>query len=403
VSLTLKTPLRHAAVFELETAPTLRAGDGGAINDTRRDELLLAVRDGKHVELELDMMPFRQREGYRNRNSVRFRDGSLRAMGRSGKGMPFLRDHEQGSQHAVGGFITASEMKQEVVDGVAEWRLYQTVRLTAPWAVEMALRGLIRFFSIGWSPGAVLCLACNESYSKCWHYPGQTLEDGTVVEIQYQDAELVETSAVPVPAITGTGVESIRAALSALREGNSSGEEPRRDHMNLIAKLAPILLLAAAASETEILTAVEALKRDHESTKKELAIADAENAKLSAKVGEFEATQLKHEEDDFVFNALKSGRIDKGDEQVWRDLFQANATRAKERMAARKPGQSTPVGQPRQSDKPAPAPTPAASDAGREVFASHGLDYDQVAKYAGAFGAKNPHAALKKHALGEEV
>jgi hypothetical protein len=72
-------------------------------------------------------------------------------------------------------------------------------------------------------------------------------------------------------------------------------------------------------------------------------------------------------------------------------------------MAERKPGQATPVGQPRQSDKPEPA-TAAAGDeaAARDVFTQNGVDFDAAARYARLFGAKKPKQALTRAVLGTE-
>lgn len=400
------------ATFEFdEAALTLRAG-GAAITPARRDELLIALKEGRHVELELDIMPFRQREGERNRNNVRFRKGGLRALGRSGKGMPFLRDHAQGESLAVGGEIVSSSLEPELVNGAEEWRLHQTVRLSAPWAVDLALRGLIKFFSIGWDPtGPVLCSVCGKDYYRydaegCRHYRGQLTDDGQVVELEYQDAVLVETSCVPVPAVLGTEVEDIRAAAraSALSTGNGA-PEVREDHMHKLSFLITILGLATTASENEVANAVEALKKDNDTLKAELPILRGENAKLQAKVEEHEAAAQLTAENEFVDAALRSGRIAKGDEEVWRTLFKANGDRAKEMMAARKAGQATPVGQPRQSDKPEPASSaaPGASERTRGLFATNGVDYDQAKKFASAFGAKDPDKALARHAAGEEV
>lgn len=410
-----EAPTVLRASFEFAEADlVLRAADGRNVEGELRDELLARVAAGQHVELELDIMPFRQRDGERNRNKVRFRKGALRAMGRSGKGMPFLRDHRQAESLAVGGYITKSTLEPELVGGAEEWRLHQTIRLSAPWAVDLALRGLIKFFSIGWDPtGPALCTACGLDYfdwrAGCTHVRGQVLEDGTVVEIEYQDAVLVETSCLPVPAVLGTEVEEIRAAaLAAAGRESHHGHRPHEETMHLLAKLAPILLLAATASENEVANAVESVVRERDALKKELAVADAENKILAKKVEEFEAAAMLNAENDFIRDALATGRIGKGDEEVWRDLFKASPDRARERMAARRPGLATPVGQPRQSDKPEPnggaaAPASDAVAQAREAFANAGVNYDQARKYAAAFGAKDPDKALAKHAAGVEV
>jgi hypothetical protein len=402
-----KPQLVHRAVWfgDEDDAPqvTLRAaGAAGALSREQREEMLARVAAGGLVSLELDFMPFRQREGERNRNAVRFRDGGLRALARSGKGMPLLRDHDQGNSLAVGGYITASSVEQVVVDGGAEWRLTQSARLTAPWMVELALRDLIRHFSIGWDPtGPILCTVCNEDYYRgCPHYRGQRLEDGTVVEVLYTDARLVETSIVPVPAVLGTEVESIRAALSAARD-NGAAARPG-ENMNLLTRLLPLLSLAATAGETEVIAAVEAQGKENDRLRKELAVADADNKKLAARVSEFEGEIAQRAEDEFIAQALRSGRIDKVDEEIWRDLFKADAKRAGERMAARPAGKATPVGQPRQSDKPAPAESASGDDAEvASLFQANGVSYSAAKRFAAAFGAKDPAGALARHAAGK--
>lgn len=478
------------ATFEVPDvgALTLRAGDK-AVSADQRNALLARVAAGEHVELEMDIIPFRQRDGERNRNNIRFRDGAMRRLGSSGKGMPFLRNHAQYDQMAVGGTIASSKMEHVVADGAAEWQLHQTVKLSAPWAVDQALRGLIHFFSIGWDPtGAVLCSVCGNDYYKwgddgCRHYRGQVLDDGAVVELVYQDAVLVETSAVPVPAVLGTEVEEIRAAaragrlatagqvaalgtrvkvkrphmpthsegiveeinagpalgvrfgnddvhrwyvpdevepvadegrddgmqmrraaLSATRLNGNGGEQPRGETMQLIAKLAPILLLAATASESEVLSAVEKQAARIRELEADLQIANADLETAQKKVDEFESTAAKLVENEFIRDALATGRIGKGDEEVWREVFQANPEGAKAKMSKRRPNQATPVGAPRQSDKAPAEPAPAANEiaAAREKFNEHGVNFEQAATFAAKFGAKNPEAALAKLA-GQEV
>lgn len=209
----LSLPLLYAATH---TAPlTLRAADGGdPLSKAEKTDLLQRSLAGEPVELTVDIRPFSQEDGKPNRNFTRFRTGSLTALGRSGKGTVFLRDHDQRNSLARGGTIIASKM---VKNGNVH-ELHQTVQIVAPWAVQGFLRGIADRFSIGWHPtGLVLCTACNDSIRKCWHWPGDKVaqEDDTVtiVEFEFQSAELVETSSVNVPAVTGTSVVDIRAAL----------------------------------------------------------------------------------------------------------------------------------------------------------------------------------------------
>lgn len=371
-----------------ERAPQILRAGGKLVTPALRDELLAKLAAGQHVEVELDIMPFRQRAGEPNRNFVRFREGGMRAMGRTGKGMPFLRDHQQGNSLAVGGEITASKLEPEVVGGGVEWRLHQTVTLSAPWAVDLALRGLIKFFSIGWDPkGDVLCSACGKSYydwgpDGCRHYRGQELEDGTVVELEYQDALLVETSCVPVPAVLGTEVEDIRAALSA---GGNGADRPREDNMQLLSALASILGLAATASEADVTKAVESMKEREKllATARDEAAARAVAAE--AKLAAHETLLEKQAEDAFIAAGIASGKIALGSkfETSLRAYYKTDAAGAKALLESSPV--VTPVGAPRQSEKPGPTDSPAGQAAA--IAASQIQQYNPAASLDGVIAA----------------
>lgn len=231
---------------------TLRAAGGDPLSATEKAELLRQSLAGDPVELTVDIRPFSQEDGKPNRNHTRFRKGALTSLGRSGRGTVFLRDHAQNEQMARGGTVTASKMVKE--GDVHE--LHQTVNVVKPWAVQGLLDGTIDRFSIGWHPtGPVLCTACNDSISNCWHWPGDSVaqDEGEpiIAEFEFQSAELVETSSVNVPAVTGTSVVDIRAALGL--ESKPRGE--RRMPSTPPAKVESVdtkkLEQAAAAAERE--------------------------------------------------------------------------------------------------------------------------------------------------------
>jgi hypothetical protein len=84
--------------------------------------------------------------------------------------------------------------------------------------------------SIGWHPtGPVECTVCNADWTQCWHYPGQKLAEitdadgkkkympsrsgSTLVEWRYTSADLVEVSAVPVPAVKDAEIQTQLAAV----------------------------------------------------------------------------------------------------------------------------------------------------------------------------------------------
>ena len=206
----------------------LRAG-GASLTDSGRAELLAKALAGELVEVELDVLAYEQ-NAQPNRKFVRFRDGLMSKLAASGKGTPVLRDHEQGDMRAKGGTVISSRVEKR---GDGDYAIMQTHRLTAPWAVELAARGLLDRVSIGWNPtGPITCSACGtEVFTECYHLPGDRVaEDGArasggkrfvrkadgpiMVQWVFTDAELIETSHVPIPAVKGAGVEQIRATLS---------------------------------------------------------------------------------------------------------------------------------------------------------------------------------------------
>jgi hypothetical protein len=92
------------------------------------------------------------------------------------------------------------------------------------------------------------------------------LDDGTVVEWVFSDAELVESSAVNVPAVVGTGIAEFRAALSAHFDQQpgqpSQTEKPEEKQMAAFKSLLAVLSLSAEASEEAAIAAVEKLRAD---------------------------------------------------------------------------------------------------------------------------------------------
>lgn len=210
------------------------ASDGAELTSAMRDALLAKCAAGEYVELNVDMLAYEQRAGVANRKFVRFRDGAIIALGLTGVGTPFLINHDQGDVRARGGTITESSAKK-LADG--EYAMRQAAKLTAPWAVEMALRELLDRTSIGFRPtGPVLCSACGtEVFTACWHLPGDRLSESTgadgkrafardrkgalTVEWIFTSAGLVETSAVNVPAVPAAGIDAVRASLSEALPG----------------------------------------------------------------------------------------------------------------------------------------------------------------------------------------
>ncbi len=396
----------------------LRAA-GAAVNDERRAELLAAAVNREAVEVEVDILAYEQEPGKANRNFFRFRDGAMVRLGASGVGTPFLKDHDRWSVDAIGGEVIASKTAKL---GDGQYEIRQTVRLTEPAAVERALRGNLKAVSIGAFPtGPVLCSHCGTPVmEECWHYRGQELEaddaGGTPVVIEwiYTEAELVETSEVPIGAVPRAGVQTIRAALAAA--GNDIGSGSRRGHQQehdmknrtaIVAKLKLAGLIATAVAEptdADIEAGIDSLIAD----RAELAIVNLENA----------ATAQSAEEK-FIQAALETGRILTAEADTWRDFFRASPQRAQERMGKRPANCATLVGAPKQRDvaEPAEAAVKAAAIAGaagttvvamerdaksKAVLAAAGVDFELAAKFAAVFGAEDPKAAIAKHAAGVE-
>ncbi|MBA2718923.1 MAG: hypothetical protein H0U52_06750 [Chloroflexi bacterium] len=418
---------RASTTFDVDVL-TLRAA-GGAITPSKRDELLAKCAAGEYVELEADLLAYEQKAGESNRNFVRFRDGAMMSLGRSGKNTPFLRDHNQYDSLSRGGTVIASSTEKR---DEGDYAIRQTVKLTAPWIVELALRGLLTAVSIGWRPtGPTMCSACNAAiFTRCYHFPGDRLteretEDGgkrkvraadgdITVEWIFTEAELIETSTVLIGGVPTATFESIRTALGAepsfravLAPDGDGFPEEQEDMKNLLPVLVATLSLAPTAGEDDVIKAVTDLKSDRDTKVKELAIADAENTKLSAIVETHRATERKADEDKFVHDALSSGRITKADEDVWRDLYQSNADTAKTRLAKRTAGSATPVGAPRQSDtvpiEESKMPTKLAADV-NATLAANNVNPEAALHFAKKFGAKNAVSTIGKAlGLNEEV
>lgn len=386
-----------------ELATELRSADNDALSREAADELLARAVKRDRVELLVDLLAYEQGrrdadgQVIKNANRVRFRDGLMISLGRSGRGRPYLRDHAQRTVLAVSGRIVDSRAIK--VDDAGHYQLRQSVLISDPGAVERALRGLVPGVSIGWDPsGPVHCTVCKaEIGSKCYHWPGELVETkaGLVeVEWEFQEASLLETSEVAVPAVSTAGVEGIRAALAALQ----SGEAPRRNtSMSTvsIAAIAPLLGLAATASETEVIQAA----RDRDAAHRA--------AELESRLDGSAAV------DRFVAAGVAEGKIRPGDEPLWRSLYEVSPDRARTRLAATPAQAVTLVGAPSQSSGTEPSAPVATSSAqtgaaiasepaaaARKIFAANGVDFDKAARFAAAFGCKAPEAALARHCAG---
>lgn len=288
---------------------TVRVG-GAEIAENERKELIERVRAGEHVELEFEATTFIQSESP-NRNFVRFRQGLLRKLAKSGTNSVFLRDHNQNNVLSRGGTITKS---RAVKDDEGRDVFVQTIRLVKDWAVIGVLDGTIDRFSIGWIPTGPIVYSHNGDEVKGWpdHWPGDELEDGTVVEWVFTDAELIETSGVNVPAVVGTQIEGIREALS-LALGKPPAKQPSaltgsgslphgETQMNGIKK---ILGLSDSAGEQDIAAAVGKLQTALDVETEKATSIGAELSQLKVKFEVLSAAQTEAAID----AALSDGRL----------------------------------------------------------------------------------------------
>lgn len=244
----------------------LAAGEIVGNSKSARQEIVDRVNDGELVELDIDFRAFQQVEGEHNANFLRFKKAILRKLAKSFTGQAFLRDHDNFDIDARGGTIAKS--KAVPIDGGIAFDM--TARLSAPWAVLGVMRGTLDRFSIGWAHGGrdtILCSACNTPvFTECFHFPGDKLtdddtDDVELVEWIFTEAKGTEASGVSVPAVQGTGISEVRAALSrtaALCKSAPTGTMvPEDDSMDL-KKIAAKLGLPEDATEETILAAVDA-------------------------------------------------------------------------------------------------------------------------------------------------
>jgi hypothetical protein len=276
--------------------------EGQTLSAQTRTELLKAVRAGEFAgPLLVDARTFVQRPTP-NRNFSRFKAGTLRAGAKTFAGQVVLLNHDQRNQQSRIGTI----VKSQAVKESDEVSFMQTLSIVKPHAMESVLDGTIDRFSIGWFPtGTVECSVHKQPMfgagaCPCW--PGDSV-DGKAVEAVFTSWEGIEVSAVNVPAVVGTGIEGIRAALTALRaENNPSGGKPRNPNKDTQMNIRQILGLPDDATDEQV--AAELSKREEE-------------RKTSAtKLASYEQTQVATEQQ---LALAKKQRIDSAIESAYAD------------------------------------------------------------------------------------
>jgi phage head maturation protease len=232
--------------------------DGELVTSEVRNAILAKLAKGETVaELEADIVGFRQAPGVMNRNFMRLADKKkvLRATATSGRGMPFLANHDHRRIESRMGTIAKSGA---VFEG-DEVLFVQTLKVVTPTGIEGFLRGTIDRFSVGWAAtGPVNCSICETPvFEECWHLPGQEVKLGddansevAVCEWVFTEADLIEVSAVNVPAVLGTGIREVRAALS--RANNPPARPAKQETGMNHEQTCAMLGLPASTTEDEL-------------------------------------------------------------------------------------------------------------------------------------------------------
>lgn len=273
-----------------------RADAASALTKAETDQILADAVAGKAVAVVFDAITYVQRPTP-NRNFVRFSPGGLKSLAPSFAGAPFLRNHDRNDVMSRGGTILESKL----VDHEGNPAIWMRVELTAPWAVELALRSLMDRFSIGWFPtGIYQCSVDGKNMldwrgkDPCLHWPGDVVEvegEKVTVEAVLTGAEGTETSTVVVPAVVGTEVQEIRAAFEAAR---SADARPHKDsHMNeLKSKIAHLLSLSVDAADEAVLGAIGALRTEANAQREAASRLQVENERLTTAAASAAAAQL---------------------------------------------------------------------------------------------------------------
>ena len=351
----------HADVATLESiealgdvaAAILKDNAGGELDARARAALIEAVRAGKHVELRARAITFRQRDGSPNKNFLRFKSSKLGEIAASFVGKPFLLDHSKSYQQARMGTIEESEAVP-LAGGWVGFR--QTLRAVKPHAVVSILDGTLDRFSIGWDPrGTVICTAHGvdvRSKKSCYWledcYPGKLVEvDGEtkIAEYEWQSTEGLESSGVNTPAVSGTKIENVRAALAAELSLTPDHETERKDRPMPFPKLAAALALATLAEGdddragvivTELRAELAAANAEKSAAIKRAELAEkdaAEVAPLRARVAELESKQV-----DAILEAqgYRAGKLIRGKDAEGKSVPSAREVRL--RRIAAEPG-----------------------------------------------------------------
>lgn len=279
------------SIIGLEAEPIVAPRLDALPADKRRDAIR-ALRAGEPVQVEFDAVTFRQHDPKnvklykRNANGLRFRFSKLGKIAGTFAGKPFLLDHASREQAKRMGTILSSTAAK-LDDGEVVFR--QRILAVKPEGVEGVLDGTIDRFSIGWTPaGAPVFCSVHGTPARlqCRCRPNDKvmLDDGSEVFVEYEfsDAEGIEVSGVNVPAVGGTSIEEVRAALA--REINPPTRKAARMQMHRLASILGVVATLGAGEdpdEGQLVARAEELK--------------ASEAKLRTERDAFEQRALKAE------------------------------------------------------------------------------------------------------------
>jgi hypothetical protein len=316
-----------------DVAAAILRDNAGELTPKAKTALIEAVRAGKHVELRARAITFRQRDGSPNKNHLRFKSSKLGEIAASFVGKPFLVDHAKWSQSARKGTILESEAVP-LAGGWVGFR--QVLHVVKPDAVISVLDGTLDVFSIGWDPrGQVICTAHEvdvRSRKSCYWtegcYPGKLVDiDGEkkIAEYEWQSTEGLETSGVNAPAVTGTKIENVKAALAAeLGLLESPDPEPNERPATMpfpnLSKALALSTLTEADDEkassvvSELRSELAGATSERDAAIKRAELAEGELKTLRAKVTELEGGRVDAvlEEKGYKAGKLIRGRDENG-------------------------------------------------------------------------------------------
>ena len=381
-------PLLFGDLAEVETLAIRH--EGQELTAADRKALLERVRAGEAITIEFDARTFIQRETP-NRKFFRFKPGALARLARSFRRAPFLRDHDDQRLEARGGTV----LKSELVKSDSEAAIFQTIQATKPWAVEGVLDGTIDRFSIGFifSERPTCSVHGTPVFQGCSCSRGDTV-DGRRVEFVVGEAEGIEVSSVNVPAVVGTGIDEVRAALAAL---DHRGGEPHPQEWKM-KRVITTLGLSEAANEDQILAAIGTLQDDHrrqtaelEATRERLKAAETTLAESNRQLAEERDRLTADRVDQRITEMKRKGALPakEGRAETWlRQRAKEGGLEVFEQLAADFPPGVYHLGdQPRQLDAERPPPKEPASvletDTFKRAMAATGVTPEMVARYNG--------------------